>query len=549
MGNPLKVTFEPRTIEHLGVRMYSTLPPALAELISNSYDADAEKVSISLKQNGSTPISITINDDGCGMSLTELNTKFLVIGRNRRMEDSDAVSPRFKRKATGKKGLGKLALFGLSQTIEVTTVKKNKKNQIKLIWDSLISSKGEYKPDWTIQDTDTKEADGTTIKLFDLKRKSKFDIQELSKSLARIFFFNDNFNLEISDSERNVISVTNIKKYEDIIKEFSWQDTSWNPEGSDYPDLKGEIISTKKPISPKSGLRGITIYSRGKLVNSPEFFSESTSSHFYQYVTGYIIADFIDEVDQDVISTNRQSIDWENEEMSKFRTFLEGVVSRINTLWRNKRKEKKDKEIKDATGGIDKEVWMSKLPKDIRSSANAIIETLAGDEAISKITPVIKELHKIVPEYPLLHWRHLHEKLKNRIYTYYENEQFGEAARQGCLIYLDFLREFTGRTSDGLDLVNPIFKYDKSSNPPKLPEVQITSLSNESEKNIQEGHAHFSRGLVTGFRNPIQHTPMFKAVPGIFSELDCLNILSLISYLLSHLDGATKNTEDGEAKP
>ena len=37
----LVLKFEPKTIEHLGVKMYSTLPPALAELISNAYDADA----------------------------------------------------------------------------------------------------------------------------------------------------------------------------------------------------------------------------------------------------------------------------------------------------------------------------------------------------------------------------------------------------------------------------------------------------------------------------------------------------------------------------
>ena len=49
----LSLKFDPKTIEHLGVKMYSTLPPALAELISNSYDADAGQVSIEfLEQNG-----------------------------------------------------------------------------------------------------------------------------------------------------------------------------------------------------------------------------------------------------------------------------------------------------------------------------------------------------------------------------------------------------------------------------------------------------------------------------------------------------------------
>ena len=37
------------------------------------------------------------------------------------------------------------------------------------------------------------------------------------------------------------------------------------------------------------------------------------------------------------------------------------------------------------------------------------------------------------------------------------------------------------------------------------------------------------------------HEPIDSAVPGIFSELDCLNVLSLVSYLLTRLDSAKVN--------
>ena len=47
--NVLTMTFDPHTIEHLGIKMYSTLPPLIAELVSNAYDADASKVLIELK--------------------------------------------------------------------------------------------------------------------------------------------------------------------------------------------------------------------------------------------------------------------------------------------------------------------------------------------------------------------------------------------------------------------------------------------------------------------------------------------------------------------
>lgn len=35
------MSFDPHTIEHLGVKMYSVLPNAIAELIANAYNADA----------------------------------------------------------------------------------------------------------------------------------------------------------------------------------------------------------------------------------------------------------------------------------------------------------------------------------------------------------------------------------------------------------------------------------------------------------------------------------------------------------------------------
>jgi HSP90 family molecular chaperone len=101
----LEMTFTPNTIEHLGVRMYSTVPPVLAELIANSYDADAKNVAVQLKDDDQK--EIIVSDDGHGMTADEINKKFLRIGRNRRHEETSQTSPG-GRKVVGKKGLGKL---------------------------------------------------------------------------------------------------------------------------------------------------------------------------------------------------------------------------------------------------------------------------------------------------------------------------------------------------------------------------------------------------------------------------------------------------------
>lgn len=101
----LEMSFDPQTIEHLGVKMYSQLPNAIAELIANSYDAESPEVHIILKDNEEEK-SIAVVDKGIGMSFDEINENFLRIGRKRRESDS-GLSPNGKRKVTGRKGLGK----------------------------------------------------------------------------------------------------------------------------------------------------------------------------------------------------------------------------------------------------------------------------------------------------------------------------------------------------------------------------------------------------------------------------------------------------------
>ncbi len=266
------------------------------------------------------------------------------------------------------------------------------------------------------------------------------------------------------------------------------------------------------------------------MVNAPEYFSSSTSSHFYQYVTGWLSVDFIDLIEEDVISTNRQAINWDHDEMSKLRKVLLEMISQVSSEWRVKRKEVKDKELHDKTG-IDTQKWLSTLPEDVRGHTNKIVDALGGEDALQTFTPVMKALYEIIPEYPLLHWRHLHDKLRDRIKSHYEKHQYGQAADEGTKIYCELIRNLTGLDEDGTKLTGNSFGGES-------PRIRVADLSYETGRNIQKGQEALSRGLIEGFRNPVSHAPMDSVVPGTFSELDCLNILSLISYLLTRVDDA-----------
>ncbi|MCK7251827.1 TIGR02391 family protein [Enterobacter kobei] len=528
-----RMTFDPKTIEHLGVKMYSTLPPALAELISNAYDADSENITLEFKELGSKKF-ISVKDDGMGMDSNDIQNRFLVIGRNRRKDDGDKPTPRFGRFATGKKGLGKLALFGLAKVITIDTVKNGLRNRFVLNWDDLLSASGEYKPTIELNNQETNLSNGTTIKLSELKRQSSFEVESLADSLSKIFIVDDNFKITLKKQNGEIINIDNDRRYKEFNKEFSWDvDDIISMESEYYGKILGKLYTSETPIRPNSGLRGVSLFSRGKLVNNPEFFSNSTSSHFFQYLTGWFSVDFIDELDDDVISTNRQSVDWDNVEMARLRMFLSTLISRVNNEWRIKRKEKKDDEIKKVTG-IDTTHWMSTMPKDMREQTSKIIDFLGKEDALDTYSPVINALHRMIPEYPMLHWRHLNEKFKDRIKQYYTNKQYGMAADQGAKIYCDIIREISGLSVDSKELTNAAFS-------PKNPIIKVADINNRTGYSIQEGQQLLSSGIMSSFRNPASHMPVDKLVPEQFSELDCLNVLSLLSFLLGRIENAEIN--------
>src|SRR5258708_5458180 len=91
---------------------------ALVELIKNSYDADATEVVVhgshlSDPERG----AITVTDDGHGMSRAAFESGFLRIAS--RMKETIRESPRYKRRYTGAKGVGRLAAHKLAWKLKL----------------------------------------------------------------------------------------------------------------------------------------------------------------------------------------------------------------------------------------------------------------------------------------------------------------------------------------------------------------------------------------------------------------------------------------------
>lgn len=534
----LKMTFEPQTIEHLGVKMYSTLPPALAEMIANSYDACSNNVNIRLYDNDPDNKRIIIEDDGIGMSFDEVNEFFLRIGRNRRKEGF--MKTNCQRTATGKKGLGKLALFGIGDRIIIETIQNFNSVKFILDWNEILNSNHTYAPKFEKVASEIKS--GTTIRLESLKRKTPYSLENLAISLAMMFNFSaKDFKVNLTLNDSKPVIVDNKLKYENIEAEFEWGFEKVASElESCYQysnEINGLVLTTEKPLKPH--LRGITLFSNGRMINSPEFFGQSESSHFFSYTTGWLNVDFVDNWDEDVISTNRQSIDWDNEKSNGLRIFLKGAINYIERNWRAKRKEKRRENIQQKTK-VDINKWYGTLPVSIQEKVEQLVNTIDTSELPEQSqASAVQVIHDLVPEYPNLHWRHIHKELQAVSEKYYMSQDYYTAFIEALKRYVNEVKKKSG-ISDILErnLMQAVFngkllvtkKYKKRDGRP---------FDKNTIQNIEEGQKCLSEGIIVGGRHPLQHEEHVElSATGLFSEKDCLDYLSLLSHLFKRLEDA-----------
>jgi hypothetical protein len=382
----LVMQFDPNTIQHLGIKMYSTLPPVIAEIVANSYDADAKEVNIYL--NDTSDLEIVIEDDGHGMGYSELNPKFLKIGRNRREEKEGGMLSPGLRPVIGKKGIGKLSFFGIAKLIIIETIKGYLLNAFSMSLDDIQKERNIYKPKIIYKNKKVEKQCGTTVKLHDLKRKSKFSPNDIARSLARAFrvFDEKDFDVKIIHNNKEVIELTNDMKYDGIPIEHQWQLPITDEElvtklpAYEYSaQITGKIISSEKTVP--ADMKGVALFSNGKLVNVNSFYGNKATSHGYEYITGDLDVSFIDKWDEDVISTARRSLNWENEETMKLASYLREVITAIYNKQRELRAEKKKKRIQKMVG-TDINEWIRNLPKHEQKLAKNMVNIIVNSEEL-----------------------------------------------------------------------------------------------------------------------------------------------------------------------
>lgn len=383
----LEMEFKPSTIEHLGAKLYPTLPPVIGELVSNAWDADATEVTVTIPAGEITRDStVVVRDNGNGMTWDQLADDYLKIGRDRRAAGSDS-SESGKRAVMGRKGLGKLSAFGIADTLELRTVRDRTATTIRLQFGKMKGWKGgNYRPDVLEEAAPVGEASGTEVRIRDLHRSRPIDDALIRQDLSRRFgVLGKGFTVRVNG--------------ESVVSEdrHAACDAVWNldqtPRGTTVDrgnnwEVRGWVgLSTK---SSAAG-RGLDIIVRGKAVEMDTFFGLPLTHAQYAraYIVGQVHADFLDVGPVDQISTGRASVQWDSEQGLRLQDWGQATIKWLFEQWLELRKNKKEAELVSDEGF---KTWLASRTEREQRLATHLVRSLVekDDVEVEAVRPLLE---------------------------------------------------------------------------------------------------------------------------------------------------------------
>lgn len=184
-----RIHLDRHVLRQLGSQLYGDTPSVIAELVANSYDADAKNVWITVDTKSNT---LSVEDDGKGMTAADINNSFLNIGYDKREGNNTTASGR---KIMGRKGIGKLAAFSLTNQVIVASSKENKKCGCILDFKRIVDGEEPeaLEPENIIFSSDrlSPEGTGTRIELVGVKKRVALSYRFIVNKLIRTFDVND----------------------------------------------------------------------------------------------------------------------------------------------------------------------------------------------------------------------------------------------------------------------------------------------------------------------------------------------------------------------
>lgn len=354
---------------------YPSSERALKELVDNAWDADAERVFITLPK----PLSgepIIIHDDGTGMTEEELRRHYLSIATDRRSRRGERTIGK-NRLVKGRKGIGKFAGLMAAATMTLETSARGRLCRFTLRLDELSQVEDIEQLDIGLHSEPCEgELHGTTITLSDLHQGLAYpDANRLRQLLLQDYGRQDDFAITIDGKQLDVDDVSG----------------SYSEAEQELP--KAGMVKLRFAISDgKAGLRqpGITLRVDGKAVGRPGFFGldqrEDFPTKLLRKLYGEVEADGL----RDHITAGWDAA-VENSEL------LQEVEAYIQPILREAFEQQYRREIQLAQARLQKAILarLSALPEHKRVFADRAIKKILDKyygEPESKVEPIVNVL-------------------------------------------------------------------------------------------------------------------------------------------------------------
>ena len=135
--------FSSRFSQLIGRHLISNPIVAVSELVKNSYDADADNISVEFHQLLSGTPSLKIIDDGDGMTFNDVKTKWMMVGTDNKVHTP--FTPKGRRKL-GEKGIGRFSVERLAKKLQIISTRKGEDFAISfsIDWDEYENYGGEF---------------------------------------------------------------------------------------------------------------------------------------------------------------------------------------------------------------------------------------------------------------------------------------------------------------------------------------------------------------------------------------------------------------------
>ncbi|OYP78956.1 DNA mismatch repair protein [Prevotella sp. P4-51] len=401
-------------LNHLGRNLYRSFITVLGEAVSNSWDADAQNVYITIDREEK---ELIVRDDGLGMNEDDFQNKFLKIGYSKRKDNMSHTKS--GRPFIGRKGIGKLALLSCAQTITVLT-----KNEDSDIVGGVIDNSGlddaikddknstDYKLGIPEEQTIRKYSAilgsrGTLIIFNGIKDGIRNRIDYIRKLVALYFRFSlkdSSFNIFINDEIITLDELSQIKGKTQFAWIINGIDDPYINDGAfkkkkkisiDNQQIKGFIASVETPSDLK--IRGtdekisIDLYVNGRLREKDVLRHIPTARIVESYLYGQIHFDELDD-ENDRFTSSREGVVPDDPKFNSFLKELEGLLKTVINdwdIWRseinqdgdseNPRLTKKQRKSQEFFNVVVEDFKPSKDNKESRKKVDSWLNELRDD--------------------------------------------------------------------------------------------------------------------------------------------------------------------------